>query len=177
MDLSNLAKTFESSTNRVLEVISDREQVGKIGKVVAISAATYLAATVRQNLHPKIAQRSSSYIHFLSIETLRRLFRSSELHTGAILCKVLSYPQSESRQTTRYRVGIAAKEKVRLTMQRLNCAAEKRWKKLYEYHEKYGKVVRLGPNSIMIADKDMLKQVLVKEDFRKAPNYDLLKRR
>lgn len=48
------------------------------------------------------------------------------------------------------------------------------WEKLRDYHEKYGKIVRLGPNYIAVADKDMLKQILVKDDLQKAPNYDNL---
>lgn len=46
--------------------------------------------------------------------------------------------------------------------------------KLRNYHKKYGRVVRLGPNYISVSDKDMLKQILVKDDLTKGPNYDLL---
>ncbi|KAL0093833.1 cytochrome P450 [Phycomyces blakesleeanus] len=43
-----------------------------------------------------------------------------------------------------------------------------------DYHEKYGPVIRVGPKTISISDKTMLKQVLVTEDLEKGPVYSIL---
>jgi benzoate 4-monooxygenase len=43
------------------------------------------------------------------------------------------------------------------------------------FNDKYGSVVKLGPSSLLISDKAMLKQVLELEDLEKGPMYDLLK--
>ncbi|KAI9027671.1 cytochrome P450 [Phycomyces nitens] len=43
---------------------------------------------------------------------------------------------------------------------------------LNEYHEKYGHIVRIGPNEISVSDKDMLKQILVTEDLSKGHGYN-----
>ncbi|KAI9028880.1 cytochrome P450 [Phycomyces nitens] len=43
-----------------------------------------------------------------------------------------------------------------------------------KYHEKYGPVVRVGPNTISVSDKGMLKQVLSTEDLEKGPVYSIL---
>jgi hypothetical protein len=40
-------------------------------------------------------------------------------------------------------------------------------------HEDYGEIVRVGPRTVSISNKDMLKQILVTEDLVKAPIYDL----
>lgn len=42
------------------------------------------------------------------------------------------------------------------------------------WHKQYGKVVRLGPNRISVADKDMVQQVLMTDDFPKGPSYNRL---
>lgn len=44
-------------------------------------------------------------------------------------------------------------------------------------HNTYGGVVRIGPRSISIAGKDMIKQVLVNDDLPKGPIYSLFKSR
>ncbi|KAI9005435.1 cytochrome P450, partial [Phycomyces nitens] len=46
-----------------------------------------------------------------------------------------------------------------------------RFKKVIKYHHKYGHVVRIGPNSVSVSDKDMIKQILITEDFEKGPSY------
>ena len=38
----------------------------------------------------------------------------------------------------------------------------------------YGPAVRVGPRHIVIADKDMLRQVLLKDDLPKGPLYERL---
>ncbi|KAI9276737.1 cytochrome P450 [Phascolomyces articulosus] len=45
------------------------------------------------------------------------------------------------------------------------------WEKLHMWQSKYGNVVRLGPSTIGIADKNMLKQILSTDDFPKGPAY------
>jgi hypothetical protein len=39
-------------------------------------------------------------------------------------------------------------------------------------HDKYGPVIRLSRTVLSVADKDMLKQVLVTDDLRKGVVYD-----
>ena len=39
------------------------------------------------------------------------------------------------------------------------------------WREKYGDVVRLGPNRVMISNKEMLRQILITDDFHKGPMY------
>ncbi|KAI9323898.1 cytochrome P450 [Dichotomocladium elegans] len=51
-----------------------------------------------------------------------------------------------------------------------------RWKTILEYHKRYGKVVRLGPRSIVISDKDMIRQVLQKDDLPKGSTYKNLQK-
>lgn len=48
---------------------------------------------------------------------------------------------------------------------------------MLELHDKYGSVVRLGPKYISVSDKDMIKQILVKDDLMKGPNYGFLDRK
>ncbi|KAI8071386.1 cytochrome P450 [Gongronella butleri] len=43
-------------------------------------------------------------------------------------------------------------------------------------HDKYGPVMRLGPKSISVADKDMIKQVLSQDDLQKGEVYDSFKK-
>ncbi|CAG8621149.1 10436_t:CDS:10 [Acaulospora morrowiae] len=51
-----------------------------------------------------------------------------------------------------------------------------RWKWLhYEILPKYGRVVRVAPRVIVIADKDILKQILVTNELPKNKNYDKLR--
>lgn len=50
----------------------------------------------------------------------------------------------------------------------------KRYAQLKAWHKQYGKVVRLGPNRISVADKDMVQQVLMTDDFPKGPAYNRL---
>lgn len=40
-------------------------------------------------------------------------------------------------------------------------------------HETYGDLVRLGPNTVSVADKDIAKSVLVTEDLPKGPIYKI----
>jgi len=46
------------------------------------------------------------------------------------------------------------------------------YQRVLRFHDQYGDVVRLGPTFVSIANKDMLKQILVTEDFPKAKIYD-----
>ncbi|ORY97299.1 cytochrome P450 [Syncephalastrum racemosum] len=45
------------------------------------------------------------------------------------------------------------------------------WKYLLGLHDQYGTVIRVGPNMLSVSDKDMIKQVLVKEDMPKGDAY------
>ncbi|KAI7861163.1 cytochrome P450 [Circinella umbellata] len=48
--------------------------------------------------------------------------------------------------------------------------------KLQAWQTQYGDVVRLGPNSVGVADKEMLRQILLKDDIPKGPAYKRLQR-
>lgn len=41
-------------------------------------------------------------------------------------------------------------------------------------HDKYGTIVKLNPSTVMISDKDWIKEVLAKLDLPKAPLYNAL---
>ncbi|KAI8982259.1 cytochrome P450 [Mycotypha africana] len=51
-----------------------------------------------------------------------------------------------------------------------------RYKAFRDLHDKYGEVVRLGPRSISISNKEMIRQALVTEDLPKGPLYKLFQR-
>ena len=51
-----------------------------------------------------------------------------------------------------------------------------RYVKLQAWQTQYGDVVRLGPNTIGVADKQMLRQILFKDDIPKGPAYKRLQR-
>jgi hypothetical protein len=42
-------------------------------------------------------------------------------------------------------------------------------------HDKYGSVVRIGPRSISVSDKNMIKEVLAIQDLPKGSLYSALK--
>ena len=44
------------------------------------------------------------------------------------------------------------------------------------WQTQYGDVVRLGPNTIAVADKQMLHQILFQDDIPKAPSYKRFQR-
>lgn len=46
------------------------------------------------------------------------------------------------------------------------------YQRILAFHDKYGEVVRLGPELISVAGKDLLKQVLITDDFPKGKLYD-----
>ncbi|KAI9009964.1 cytochrome P450 [Phycomyces nitens] len=56
-----------------------------------------------------------------------------------------------------------------------NTPSGKRFEIYKKYHQKYGHVVRISPSHIIISDKDMIKQILVTEDFEKGPTYSKLR--
>lgn len=51
------------------------------------------------------------------------------------------------------------------------------YKAILYFHDKYGDIIRLGPNLVAVADKDMIKQVLVTDDFPKATIYEAFQRK
>ncbi|KAI7890607.1 cytochrome P450 [Mucor mucedo] len=48
------------------------------------------------------------------------------------------------------------------------------FKRLRDYHDIYGDIVRLGPKKIAISNKDLMRQVLVTEDHPKSPFYEII---
>jgi hypothetical protein len=46
------------------------------------------------------------------------------------------------------------------------------YQSILAFHDKYGEIVRLGPELISVASKDLLKQVLITDDFPKGKLYD-----
>jgi hypothetical protein len=51
-----------------------------------------------------------------------------------------------------------------------------RWKWLqYELFPKYGPVVRIAPQAVIVADRDMIKEILVNKDLPKNQKYDQLR--
>ncbi|ORZ02515.1 cytochrome P450 [Syncephalastrum racemosum] len=48
---------------------------------------------------------------------------------------------------------------------------------IVSWHDQYGTVVRIGPNTISISDKNMIKQALITESLPKAPSYETHKGR
>lgn len=52
---------------------------------------------------------------------------------------------------------------------------ECRFASLKKLHDIHGVIVRTGPKSISVADKNMIKQVLVHDDLPKGPIYAMLR--
>ncbi|KAI8079930.1 cytochrome P450 [Halteromyces radiatus] len=50
------------------------------------------------------------------------------------------------------------------------------FKKYLAYTDKYGPVAKLGPSTLLIADKTMIKQVLQQDDLEKGEMYDLFRK-
>ncbi|TLS22519.1 uncharacterized protein PpBr36_09868 [Pyricularia pennisetigena] len=50
------------------------------------------------------------------------------------------------------------------------------WKLVERSHRKYGSIVRLGPRQVWVADKDALKEILVKVDLPKVAMYSEISR-
>ncbi|KAL9547326.1 hypothetical protein MBANPS3_006220 [Mucor bainieri] len=51
-----------------------------------------------------------------------------------------------------------------------------RFVSLKRLHDKHGAIVRTGPESISVADKDMIKQILIHDDLPKGPIYETLRK-
>lgn len=100
-----------------------------------------------------------------------------------VICLVpsLADSQNTAKQALRnpLELGKQAMENIIDGYMRTQCCpdikhSKKSYVKLLELHEKYGPVVRLGPKYISVSDKDMVKQILVKDDLMKGPNYGFL---
>ncbi|KAI8143137.1 cytochrome P450 [Fennellomyces sp. T-0311] len=50
------------------------------------------------------------------------------------------------------------------------------WRKMKDWAHQYGDIVRVGPNDLMVSNKQMLKQILLTHDFPKAPVYAIYHR-
>ncbi|KAI8338009.1 cytochrome P450 [Chlamydoabsidia padenii] len=48
--------------------------------------------------------------------------------------------------------------------------------KYLAFNDKYGTVMKLGPSTLLISDKAMLKQIIQQDDLEKGPVYDLFRR-
>ncbi|KAL1933626.1 hypothetical protein VTP01DRAFT_7716 [Rhizomucor pusillus] len=127
--MDQFSKTIQDTTDRVVETLSNKQDLQRIGKIVSISVAAYFVTT-------KLYDAFLGPLSSLPGPFIGKFFRIRKYY--------LDHP-----------LGTA-------------------WMKLRDYHKKYGRVVRLGPNYISVSDKDMLKQILVKDDLTKGPNYDLL---
>ncbi|CAO3590494.1 unnamed protein product [Absidia cylindrospora] len=48
------------------------------------------------------------------------------------------------------------------------------YRRMKALHEKYGTIVKINPSTIAISDKDWIREILVKDDLPKGPNYGFL---
>ncbi|ORZ00125.1 cytochrome P450 [Syncephalastrum racemosum] len=120
---------LEHSYEQLLKILSDRHEVGKIGKAVALSVSAYV---VSKKLYDAFMGPLSSL-------------------PGPFITRFL-----------------------RIRRANLDKPLGTAWEKQLELHHQYGKVVRMGPRAISTADKEMIRDVLVKKDLKKAPMYGLL---
>ncbi|KAI8062339.1 cytochrome P450 [Gilbertella persicaria] len=126
MDYDKALGQIEQATQHTLEYLSNRANLEKIGKITAISLATYVTLN-------KLYDAFLGPLSHIPGPFYTRFFKAPNF--------VLDRP-----------AGTA-------------------YKKFKQYHEKYGDIVRLGPDRVAIGDKDMIKQVLVTEDLKKGPVY------
>ncbi|KAF1799833.1 cytochrome P450 CYP5313 [Mucor lusitanicus] len=143
MDYQQVAKQLEASSQEIIrhvdiflqqiaKYLSNRSNVETVGKITAISVATYVVAD----------------------RLYQGFFGPLSSLPGPFWSKFIAFPRflfNRPRGTSYQRV--------------------------LSLHDKYGEVVRLGPTFVSIADKDMLKQILVTEDFPKAKIYDAFQKK
>ncbi|KAI8139344.1 cytochrome P450 [Fennellomyces sp. T-0311] len=136
MDLTVLTQKLELSANSLLEKITssvNRADAEKIGKVAAITLATYL---VTSKLYDAFMGPLSGIPGPLAL-------KFHEMH----YVRNFENPPGSS------------------------------WELMTGWREKYGDVVRLGPNRIMVSNKEMLRQILIQDDFHKGPMYMRIRRK
>ncbi|KAI7905070.1 cytochrome P450 [Cokeromyces recurvatus] len=124
-----ILQQIEQISHKAIEYVSDRSNLEKIGKITAISIATYVIA-------------DKLYVAFFG--PLSRV-------PGPFYTRFLYMPKFlyDRPSGTLYKTFLSL-------------------------HDKYGDMVRIGPNTISIANKDLLKQVLVSDDLPKGPIYKIL---
>ncbi|CAO3649524.1 unnamed protein product [Mucor fragilis] len=143
MDYQQVTKQLEASSQEIVrhldifsqqatKYLSNRSNVETVGKITAISVATYVVAN----------------------RLYQGFFGPLSSLPGPFWSKFIAFPRfifNRPRGTS--------------------------YQRILGLHDKYGEVVRLGPTFVSIADKNMLKQILVTEDFPKAKIYDAFQKK
>ncbi|KAI8641354.1 cytochrome P450 [Parasitella parasitica] len=132
MEYEQIIKSIEKASHQAIEYLSNRSNLEKIGKITAISVATYVAA-----------------------DTLYDAFFGP-------LCKIPGPFWSRFIDFPKFIY---------------NRPSGTSYKAILGFHDKYGDVIRLGPKLIAVADKEMIKQILVTDDFPKATIYEVFQKR
>ncbi|GAA5798604.1 cytochrome P450 [Helicostylum pulchrum] len=126
MDLENTFKHIETVSHQAIDYLSERANLEKIGKITAISVATYIVANKLYDafLGPLGSVPGPFYAKFIEVPKI-----------------FIDIPKGTSFQMFR------------------------------DFHDTYGPIVRLGPKTIAVSDKDLIRDVLVTEDLPKGPLY------
>ncbi|CAO0800979.1 unnamed protein product [Mucor circinelloides] len=132
MDYEHIVKQIEETSHQAVEYISNRSNLEKIGKITAISVATYVVADKLYNA----------------------FFGPLSNIPGPFWSRFIEFPKFY-----------------------YNRPSGTSYKAILGFHDKYGDVIRLGPDMVAVADKDMIKQVLVTDDFPKAAIYEVFQRK
>ncbi|KAG2203174.1 hypothetical protein INT46_008932 [Mucor plumbeus] len=132
MNYEQIANQVEKTSQQTIEYLSNQSNLEKIGKITAISVATYVVA-------------NKLYSAFLG--PLSRI-------PGPFWSRFIEFPK--------------------FIYDRPNGTS---YKAILGFHDKYGDTIRLGPNLVAVADKDMIKQVLVTDDFPKATIYEAFQKK
>ncbi|KAL9542581.1 hypothetical protein MBANPS3_008546 [Mucor bainieri] len=143
MDYQQVTKQLEASSQQIIrhldtfsqqatKYLSNRSNLETVGKITAISVATYVVAD----------------------KLYQGFFGPLSVLPGPFWSKFISFPRflfNRPRGTS--------------------------YQRILSLHDKYGEVVRLGPTFVSIADKNILKQILVTEDFPKAKIYEAFQKK
>ncbi|CEP11856.1 hypothetical protein [Parasitella parasitica] len=126
MDYEQIVKHVEITSHQAIEYLSNRSNLKTMGKITAISVATYVVA-------------DKLYDAF---------FGPLSKIPGPLWGRFFAFPKFI-----------------------YNRPSGTSYKAILRFHDKYGDVIRLGPKLIAVADKDMIKQILVTDDFPKDAIY------
>ncbi|CAO0790909.1 unnamed protein product [Mucor circinelloides] len=143
MDYQQVAKQLETSSQQIIKhldvfsqqatkYLSNRSNLETVGKITAISVATYVVAD----------------------RLYQGFFGPLSSLPGPFWSKFIAFPRFI-----------------------FNRPSGTSYQRVLRFHDQYGDVVRLGPTFVSIANKDMLKQILVTEDFPKAKIYDAFQKK
>ncbi|KAG2216004.1 hypothetical protein INT46_007064 [Mucor plumbeus] len=127
MDYQQVTRHLEIFSQQTSKYLSNRSNLEAIGKITAISVATYV---VVDKLYGAFFGPLSSL-------------------PGPLWSKFITFPKSI-----------------------YNRPSGTSYQSILAFHDKYGEIVRLGPELISVASKDLLKQVLITDDFPKGKLYD-----